>query len=112
LEIPTEDLHETHVCQMHRLLALGLGKQVASESHCCKGLDWPGVSVEALQNNRSKDLVPVDLVSPDKPLAMKPGSAAKMLPTVFINIYSPHAEFPIQGSLSLDTFHTKKNYLG
>jgi len=38
---------------MHKLLALGLGKQVASESHCCDWLDWSGVSVEALQNNRS-----------------------------------------------------------
>jgi len=53
LEIPSEDLHEALACQMHKLLALGLRKRVASESHRCVGLDWSGVSVEALQNNRS-----------------------------------------------------------
>jgi hypothetical protein len=40
----------------------------------------------------TSDLVPVDLVSPDKPLAMKPGSAAKVLPTVFIKTYGPRAD--------------------
>ena len=54
----------------------------------------------------TSDLVPVDLVSPDKPLAMKPGSAAKVLPTVFIKTYRPHAEFLIHGLLRLDKFHT------
>jgi len=51
LEIPSEDLHEALACQMHKLLALGLRKRVASESHRCVGLDWSGVSVKALQNN-------------------------------------------------------------
>jgi len=53
LEIPNEDLHKALAWWTHMLLPVWLGKRVASESHRCVGLDWSGVSVEALQNNRS-----------------------------------------------------------
>ena len=55
----------------------------------------------------TSDLGPVDLVSPDKPLAMKPGSAAKVLPSVFIKSYGPREDFPKHESLNQGKFHAK-----
>jgi len=46
-------------------------------------------------------------VSTDKPLATKPGSAAKVLPSVFIKSYGPHVDFPKHGSLGQGKFHAK-----
>jgi len=46
-------------------------------------------------------------VSADKPQAMKPGSAAKVLPSVFIKSWGPHSDFPTHGSLNLVKFHAK-----
>jgi len=44
-------------------------------------------------------------VSTDKPLATKSGSAAKVLPSVFIKSYGPHVDFPTHGSLGQGKFH-------